>query len=32
MIFSNVDSMVVDPKNFDENNVITKTAQRMASA
>lgn len=27
MIFSNVDSMVVDPKNFDENNVITKTAK-----
>ncbi|ETD26872.1 dCTP deaminase [Helicobacter canis] len=27
MIFSNVDSMVVDPKNFDEKNVITKTAK-----
>lgn len=27
MIFSNVDSMVVDPKNFHENNVITKEAK-----
>ncbi len=26
MIFSNVDSMIVDPKNFDENNVVTKIA------
>lgn len=27
MIFSNVDSMIVDPKDFDENNVVIKTAR-----
>ena len=27
MIFSNVDSMIFDPKDFDENNVVIKTAR-----